>query len=172
MGASSVAADQPCSETSDSWNIARNSSIAGGKFADARKLTELLSLAVRDHARVCARLHRWSAALLDAAFDITRSGLAAEGLRMLAAANNIANASSTNHVPRRVEQTTLGSSGGVKATVRIVPEPNIDPVRETATLAQAKAAYEANLVVIATVDDMMESLLDIVGSNDQNRNGD
>jgi flagellar basal body rod protein FlgC len=117
-------------------------------------------------------LYRWSTAVLDTALYIARSGLVAEGLRMQAAADNIANALSTNHVPQRVEQVTHSGSGGVIATVRTVAEANVDLVRETATLAQAKAAYEANLAVIATVDEMMESLLYIVGNNYRNDGGD
>ena len=108
--------------------------------------------------------------MLSSAFNIARSGLAAEALRVEVAASNIANASTPEYVPLQVEKTALGQSGGVAATVRPVvgtdlsaTGPNVDIVSETTTLLQAQAAYEANLAVLVTVDDMMETLLDVIG---------
>lgn len=113
--------------------------------------------------------------MLGAAFDIARSGLAAEGLRARVAAQNIANASTPDYVPQQVEQSSLGPHGGVKATVRPVVSPAVgapvDVVKETTTLMQAKAAYEANLAVIATVDQMTESLFDMLDGRDRDRDG-
>ncbi len=110
--------------------------------------------------------------MLSSAFNIARSGLAAETLQVEMAASNIANASSVDYVPKKVEQTTLGNSGGVTATVRPVAGafvspavPNVDIVRETTTLIQAQAAYEANLAVIVTIDQMTESIFDIFDNN-------
>lgn len=111
--------------------------------------------------------------MLGTAFDIARSGLAAEGLRARVAAQNIANASTPDYVPQQVEQTSLGPHGGVQATVRPVVSPGVgapvDLVKETTTLLQAKAAYEANLAVIVAVDQMTESLLDIFDRRDSDR---
>lgn len=122
--------------------------------------------------------------MLGSAFDIARSGLAAEALRLQTAAGNIANVSSTRvvggngealsqtYVPQRVEQSSLGATGGVQATVQPAdtptgaPGPHVDLVREVTTLAQAQAAYEANLAVIVTVGEMTDSLLDIIGDRD------
>ena len=110
--------------------------------------------------------------VLSSAYNVARSGLAAETLRMQTAATNIANLSSTDYVPKRVEQTTRGETGGVQAVVQPItktdpgaPAPTVDLIREVTTLAQAEAAYKANLAVIATVDEMTESLLDIIGDD-------
>ncbi len=119
--------------------------------------------------------------MLSSALEIARSGLASETLRVQVAAGNIANASTPDYVQQRVEQTAIGNTGGVRAMVRPVSnanlpvaELNVDLVRETATLIQAKAAYQANLAVIVTVDQMTDSLLDIFSHNDdeQDRLGD
>ena len=108
--------------------------------------------------------------MLSSAFNIARSGLAAEALRVEVAASNIANASSPDYVPLEVSKTALGHPGGVATTVRPVVGPdlaatgsNVDIIRQTTTLIEAQAAYEANLAVIVTVDEMMETLLDVVG---------
>ena len=110
--------------------------------------------------------------MLSSAYNVARSGLAAEALRVHTAATNIANVSSTDYVPKRVEQTSRGDHAGVKAVVQPMtsnvagaPAPTVDLIREVTTLAQAEAAYKANLAVITTVDEMTDSLLDIVGDN-------
>ena len=112
--------------------------------------------------------------MLNTAFDIARSGLAAEGLRLRAVANNIANVSTKDYVPQQVELVAQASPGGVRASVRpATPSyfpataPGVDIAREMTTLIEAKAAYQANLAVIQTVDEMTDSLLDIVGGNDR-----
>ena len=43
----------------------------------------------------------------------------------------------------------------------MAPRPNVSLERETVTQIDAKRAYEANLRVIETVDDMVGSLLDV-----------
>ncbi|MGI9480443.1 MAG: flagellar basal body rod protein FlgC [Hyphomicrobiaceae bacterium] len=108
--------------------------------------------------------------MLSSAFNIARSGLAAEALRVEVAASNIANASSPDYVPLQVSKTALGHPGGVATTVRPVlgtdlsgTGSNVDIAREITTLVEAQAAYKANLAVIVTVDEMMETLLDVVG---------
>ncbi|MFY0611373.1 MAG: hypothetical protein JXQ99_07605 [Hyphomicrobiaceae bacterium] len=118
----------------------------------------------------------WSVTLLSTAFSIARSGLAAEAVRVEVAASNIANASSPDYVPRQVEQATHGHSGGVTTTIRPTAgsqlsstAQGVDIVREVTTLIQAQAAYEANLAVIVAVDQMTETLLDIVGDNDSDK---
>lgn len=110
--------------------------------------------------------------MLSSAYNVARSGLAAESLRMQTAAANIANVSSTDYVPKRVVQTTRSDGGGVQAVVQPVtdtqpgaPAPSVDLLRNVTTLAQAETAYKANLAVIATVDEMTESLLDIIGDD-------
>ena len=111
--------------------------------------------------------------MLSSALTAARSGLAAESLRVEVAARNIANASTEGYVPQRVVQTALTDAGGVSAVVRPVAGPQlytagsqVDIVKETTTLIQAEAAYKANLAVIATVDDMTDSLLELF-DNDQ-----
>ena len=106
--------------------------------------------------------------MLSSALNAARSGLAAETLRLEVAAHNIANASTAGYVPKRVEQTALADTGGVSAVVRPVAPPQlftagsqVDVVKETTTLIQAQAAYKANLAVIATVDDMTNSLFEL-----------
>ena len=110
--------------------------------------------------------------MLSSAYNVARSGLAAETLRVQTAASNIANVSSTDYVPKRVEQTARTETGGVQAVVRPVTSigpaasaPGVDLIREATTLAQAEAAYKANLAVITTVDEMTDSLLDIIGND-------
>ncbi|MEM9358983.1 MAG: flagellar basal body protein [Pseudomonadota bacterium] len=118
--------------------------------------------------------------MLRSAFETARSGLAAEALRFEVAARNIANASTDGYVPQRVEQSSVGSGGTVRADVRTVTNsvsgspPRVDLLREATTLVQAKAAYEANLAVISAVDDMTQSLLDAIdpdhrGEDDRDR---
>lgn len=114
--------------------------------------------------------------MLSSALNAARSGLAAESLRVEVAAQNIANASTEGYVPKRVEQTALADTGGVSAVVRPVTSPQlytagsqVDIVKETTTLIQAQAAYKANLAVIATVDDMTDSLLDIFDNDRSER---
>ena len=110
--------------------------------------------------------------MLSSAINVARSGLAAEALRTQTAATNIANVSSTDYIPKRVEQSASGDAGSVRAVVRPItnsapgaPAPTVDLLREVTTLAQAETAYKANLAVIATVDEMTESLLDIIGDD-------
>ena len=104
--------------------------------------------------------------MLRAAFETARSGLATEALRVQVAAQNIANASTEGYVPQQVEQSTQ-PGGGVSAVVRSVPnnvsgtDAGVDVVKEATTLFQAKAAYQANLAVIATVEEMTDSLFDM-----------
>ena len=110
--------------------------------------------------------------MLSSALNVARSGLAAEALRVQTAASNIANASSTDYVPKRVEQTSDGQTGTVKAVARPVANvspaaagPSVDLLRNVTTLAEAETAYMANLAVIKTVDEMTDSLLDIIGDD-------
>jgi flagellar basal body rod protein FlgG len=100
---------------------------------------------------------------------VEKAGLAAEELRVRVAARNIANISTPGYVQQRVEQTSIGQSSGVATAVGPVKigylpeaESNVDLVGQVATLVQAKAAYEANLAVIVTVDQMTKGLLDIL----------
>ena len=107
--------------------------------------------------------------------NIARSGLTAEGVRLQTAANNIANASTKDYVPQQVSQVALGQVPvGLQATVRpatpssYAPSaPRVDLAREMTTLIEAEAAYRANLAVIETVDEMTESLLDVIGNNER-----
>ena len=114
--------------------------------------------------------------MLSSALNAARSGLAAESLRVEVAARNIANASTEDYVPQRVEQTALANSDGVSATVRPVAGPQlytagtqVDLVKETTTLFQAQAAYKANLAVIAAVDNMTDGLFDLFDNDRSER---
>ncbi|MGI9410294.1 MAG: flagellar basal body rod protein FlgC [Hyphomicrobiaceae bacterium] len=112
--------------------------------------------------------------MLNTALDIARSGLAAEGVRLQTAANNIANVSTKDYVPQQVEQVALASPGGVQAKIRPAMPPYfpaaatvVDLAREMTTLIEAEAAYKANLAVIQTVDEMTDSLLDIFDNKER-----
>lgn len=114
--------------------------------------------------------------MLSTAFSIARSGLATESLRVRVAAENIANSSTPGYVPRRVDATSL-ETGGVRAVARPVAAfdaslPAIDVVQEIASLVEAQAAYQANLAVIETVDEMFESLLDVIDDDDREQRRD
>lgn len=113
--------------------------------------------------------------MLGAAFEIARSGLAAETLRAQVAATNIANASTPEHVPLKVEQLTA-EEGGVRVSVQPAGTDHIghvDLASEVTSLAYAEAAYTANLAVVETVGEMFQALLDAVDNgreaSDRNR---
>ena len=118
------------------------------------------------------------------------SGLQAATTRVGAAANNIANLSTTGstdsttkpaYVPQDVVQTS--HDGGVKAHIRPrdpasynapdpdasfadengeVAVPNIDPAAEIVSMKQAEHAYKASLNVIKTAQEMDDALNEIV----------
>ena len=113
--------------------------------------------------------------MLRSAFETARSGMAAEALRVEVAAKNIANASSQDYVPQRVEQSSLANSAGVRAEARPITNNiaaagnSVDLVREATTLMQAQAAYAANIAVIEAVDNMTQSLFDMVDDSRRER---
>ena len=91
------------------------------------------------------------------------------------------NANDEGFVPHRV-QATAEPEGGVRASLHattppavlrydpgapdadaegLVARPNVSLVEETVTQIDAKRAYQANLAVIKTMDEMIGSLLDL-----------
>ena len=121
--------------------------------------------------------------------DIELSGLNASTLRLRASANNIANARTTGavgsgeptvYMPLDVLETAQ-ANGGVAARLApslrapllaydpgapyangqgYVAAPDVDMVAETVRLAMASQAFEANLTILRTADEMERSLLD------------
>lgn len=107
------------------------------------------------------------------------SGLAAASKRILAGANNTANASTVNYTPQEVK-TTAQSPSGVKAELGprnpafiksyepdspladpkgYVNIPNVQLDREAVDIAQASIAYKANAAVIRKERELQEDLL-------------
>lgn len=106
--------------------------------------------------------------MLGAAFEVARSGLAAESLRAQVAAINIANASTPDHEPLTIAQSSEGT-GGVRVSVQPAGADHIGSVdlpREFTSLVYAQAAYTANLAVIETADEMFQTLFDVIHDDD------
>jgi flagellar hook protein FlgE len=87
------------------------------------------------------------------------SGLQAAQARLNSAANNIANAQTTDY---RREQVVSQSrpGGGVSTQVEKLPEPGADLLQDTVDQMSASYAYKANLQVIKTSERMAGALLD------------
>ena len=104
--------------------------------------------------------------MLSSAFETARPGMAAK---------NIANASSQDHVPQRVAQSGVANGASVRTEVRPVTnnsasaENGVDLAREATTLTQARAVYAANIAVIEAVDEMTQSLFDMVDDSRRER---
>lgn len=110
----------------------------------------------------------------------TLSALSAFSKRLDVTADNVANVETDGFKRSRVifEE---GSSGGVSATIRRDNSPgvpkesfsngtktetessNVDLTDEMTDLLTTKAGYQANLKVVSTRNDMLGSLLDIMG---------
>ena len=106
------------------------------------------------------------------------SGLQAYSLATEASANNVANVN-TNGFKKDKVTFSAQSPQGVTATVdkvetsgsyvseptdrgdQMVEQSNVDLVEEIPAMMINKAAYRANLKTLQTVDQMMQSLLDI-----------
>lgn len=107
------------------------------------------------------------------------SGLAAASKRLLAGANNVANASTINYTPVDVK-TTAQPIGGTKAefvardpafikayqpdssqadSEGYVNAPNVQLDAEAVDIAQASILYKANAAVIGKVKDLQDELI-------------
>lgn len=119
---------------------------------------------------------------MEAALHAGASGLRAASKRFAASASNTVNAASESYTPGRVVQTSP-AGGGVKAeavpvspaTVPVyapqspaadadgmVQRPNVEPESEAVEQMLAQRAFEANLRMVQTADDMTRTVLDIL----------
>jgi len=127
---------------------------------------------------------------MNAGLATSLSGLNAAGTKLNVAANNIANAQSTKEskngveadkvfVPSKVENVSLGGSGGVKSLVNPVEPasflvsqnsqtgeleklPDVDLGEQTVDTILAKNAYKANLVTLEAQNETIKQTLDII----------
>lgn len=127
---------------------------------------------------------------MNAGLATSLSGLNAAGTKLNVAANNIANNQSTKEikngvetdkvfVPSKVENVSLGGSGGVKALVNPVEPasflttqntqtgeleqlPDVDLGEQTIDTILAKSAYKANLVSLDVQNETIKQTLDII----------
>lgn len=116
------------------------------------------------------------------AISTAMTGLFASSKRVEAAANNIANASSTNYTAQTTIQTT-NETGGVEARnvdrlngrtqayaqdspladpAGFIGLPNVDFAEEAVNLKLAETSYKASLSVIRTAEDMAEESLKLL----------
>ncbi len=124
-------------------------------------------------------------------FGVPLSGMATESKRLAVSAQNVANLGSTGvrsesaeedgYVPQRV-LATAGPQGGVRGQTvpksppsvllydpdapdadeeGVVARPNVQLEEEVVTQIQAQRAYEANVQVLETMDEMVGTLLDM-----------
>ncbi|NOY92790.1 MAG: flagellar basal body rod protein [Deltaproteobacteria bacterium] len=107
---------------------------------------------------------------------IASTGLAVESRRMAVSADAVANVNTDGYRAKEVVAEER-AEGGVGSSVREQPGEspvaerdgarvflsNTSVARETVTRIQASRAFQANLAVIRTSDQMTQSLLDIVG---------
>lgn len=127
---------------------------------------------------------------MNAGLATSLSGLNAAGTKLNVAANNIANSQSTKeskngvetdkvYVPSKVENVSLGGSGGVKSLVNPVEPasflvsqnsqtgeleklPDVDLGEQTVDTILAKNAYKANLVTLEAQNETIKQTLDII----------
>ncbi len=127
---------------------------------------------------------------MNAGLATSLSGLNAAGTKLNVAANNIANAQSTKEskngvetdkvfVPSKVENVSLGGSGGVKSLVNPVEpasflttqnaqtgefekKPNVDLGEQTVDSILAKNAYQANIITLEAQNETIKQTLDII----------
>lgn len=127
---------------------------------------------------------------MNAGLATSLSGLNAAGTKLNVAANNIANNQSTKEskngvetdkvfVPSKVENVSLGGSGGVKSLVTPVEPasflvsqnsqtgeleklPDVDLGEQTVDTILAKNAYKANLVTLEAQNETIKQTLDII----------
>lgn len=127
---------------------------------------------------------------MNAGLATSLSGLNAAGTKLNVAANNIANNQSTKEskngvetdkvfVPSKVENVSLGGSGGVKSLVNPVEPasflvsqnsqtgeleklPDVDLGEQTVDTILAKNAYKANLVTLEAQNETIKQTLDII----------
>ena len=123
-------------------------------------------------------------------FHSSVSGLQAQSKRLAVSADNVANMSTagtpgtdTVYTPKEVVQTTT-AGGGLRAETRAVQPPSVqiyapsNPVSDDTGVVEmpnvsletefsnqilAKRAYQANVAVIKTQDEMLGSLMDLDG---------
>lgn len=108
---------------------------------------------------------------LTGALSTAVSGLNASAVQFRIAANNIVNANTPNYQAKEVrtlsqiaglEQGNHGAAvGGVTTT--IVDGADVNLASEFIDLTQAKISYTANAQVIATTEELVGSLLDVLG---------
>lgn len=104
--------------------------------------------------------------------QIAVSGLIASGLRVTAAANNIANADTDNYKPKTVEQ--VSSVDGVKAKIverndgfnPFAPKPLVNLDQELVDVARASQAYKASALLVKTDKELSETLIDVFSKDD------
>lgn len=95
------------------------------------------------------------------------SGLVANSARVAVSAENVANVNTDGYLARDTSDSAARGlvSGpsivpGVVQAVEIQPS-DVDVGREFTNMTAAKAAYKANAAVVRTVEDMLDSSLDI-----------
>jgi len=89
-----------------------------------------------------------------------QSGMQAATVRLGAAAHNIANLG-TDGFHRQTVTQSPASGGGVSSQVRTEAQPGENLIADTVTQLEARTAFEANLDVLRTSDEMIGSLLDV-----------
>jgi len=95
--------------------------------------------------------------------SIALSGLAAASTRLQASAHDVANANTPGFTPHRVS--LQESPGGVRAVVEQEAPPGfgVDLAAERVEQLVAARAYEANLAVLESWSERVDSLLEVVG---------
>ena len=114
------------------------------------------------------------------ALDASISGVKAFQKKIEVGANNIANVN-TDTFKRQEAILSEGAHGGVNVTIDRIDEPgypketvadgevvetessNVDLAEELTDLVPSQAGYDANLKTIKATDEMLGTLLDIVG---------
>lgn len=91
------------------------------------------------------------------------SGLAAASARLQASAHNVANANTPDFAPQRVA--LQEAPGGVRALVEQPADPGfgVDLATERVEQLAAARSYEANLKVLESWSEQLDTLLDVVG---------
>jgi flagellar basal body rod protein FlgC len=96
-------------------------------------------------------------------YDISVSGLLAQGSRVNAIARNIANINTPNYAPSDVITISQDSQNNLSGvTTSDVSQPDESLENDLVDLSTAKNSYAADAKVIKAQDEMDQALLDII----------
>ena len=96
--------------------------------------------------------------MVNRVFSIATSGLAAQRTRLQASASNIANINTADYQPLRVKI----NSGNTGVSTDVVPVEGRSLIRDIVTMSTAVRAYEANISVLRSADQMAQNTIDIL----------